>query len=140
MFGFVQAVCACGLIAALSACGGPAPQRCAPGYGSPMAVFNLYFGKTVPGRPNVTDQEWLAFLNGAVTPSLPHGYTVLDGNGAWMDPATLRTKTEPTKVLVAAMPEAPESLNAINQVRIAYQMTFHQQRVGMTVGHACGEF
>jgi hypothetical protein len=34
----------------------------------------------------------------------------------------------------------PESLAAINRIRTAYQIQFHQQLVGMTVGYACGTF
>ncbi len=57
-----------------------------------------------------------------------------------MNPMTHRTIKEATKVLVVALPEVPASLAAINRIRTAYQITFHQQLVGMTVEAGCGEF
>jgi hypothetical protein len=105
-----------------------------------MAVFTLYFGEAIPGRDALTDKEWRSFLDATVTASLPNGYTVLEANGAWMNPITQRTITEPTKVLVAALPQVPDSLAAINRIRTAYQLKFDQQLVGMTVQEACGTF
>jgi hypothetical protein len=129
-----------GLLAGLAACAGPARPPCAPSVGSPMAVFTLYFGETIPGRDALTDKEWRSFLDATVTTNLPKGYTVLDAEGAWMNPITRRTITEPTKVLVAALPEVPGSLAAINRIRAGYRQKFDQQLVGMTVEQACGTF
>jgi len=105
-----------------------------------MAVFTLYLGKAIPGRTDLTEREWLSFLDGTVTAALPNGYTILDANGAWMNPITRRTITEPTKILIAALPEAPDSLAAINRIRTAYQTQFHQLLVGMTVEQVCAAF
>ncbi len=59
---------------------------------------------------------------------------------AWMNPATLRTISEATKILIAALPETPDNLAAINRIRSAYQVRFHQQLVGMTIERACAVF
>ena len=128
------------LTVGLSACAGPPRPLCAPGVGSPLVVFTLYLGRAIPGRVDLTDKEWQSFLDGTVTPALPNGYTILDANGAWMNPVTRKTIKEPSKILVAALPQAPDSLAAINRIRTAYQITFHQQLVGMTVAPACGTF
>ena len=105
-----------------------------------MAIYTLYFGEAIDGRGDVTAKEWLHFLDGTVTPNLPDGYTVLDGDGAWMDPRSRTTTREPSKVLIAALPETPHGLAAVNRVRDAYRVEFHQQSVGMTVQHGCGAF
>jgi hypothetical protein len=105
-----------------------------------MALFTLYLGEAIPGRDALTDKEWRSFLDATVTANLPNGYTVLDANGAWMNPITHRTITEATKVVVAALPEVPDSLAAINRIRTDYQLRFNQQLVGMTVQQACGTF
>jgi hypothetical protein len=105
-----------------------------------MAVFTLYLGESIPGRDDLTDKEWRAFLDDTVTGNLPNGYTVFDANGGWMNPATHATVRENTKVLLVALPDGPDSLAAINRIRTAYQTQYRQQLVGMTVEHACGTF
>jgi hypothetical protein len=129
-----------GLIISLVACTTQARSPCGPGAGAPMAVFTLYLGKAIPGRGDLTDKEWQSFLDDTVTPGLPNGYTILDANGAWMNPANRKTIQEATKVLVAALPNTPDSLTAINRIRMDYQIKFHQQLVGLTVEQACGTF
>jgi hypothetical protein len=133
----VMAAC---MIAGLGGCAVQAGQSCARGFGSPVEVFTLFLGKSIPGRGELTDSEWRAFLDTTVTVNLPNGYTLLDGNGGWMNPGTHQTVREGTKVLLVALPESPDSLTAVNRIRTAYQVKYQQQLVGMTVEHACGEF
>jgi hypothetical protein len=105
-----------------------------------MAVFTLYLGEAIRGRPDLTEQEWQSFLDRAVTAAVPDGYTVLDGNGAWRNPATGTTAREASKILIVALPETPDTLAAINRIRAAYQTEFQQLLVGMTVEQACATF
>ena len=121
----------------LSGCGA---ERCPGGAGQNMQVYDLYFGRSVAARGEVTDKEWRDFRDQVITPALPNGYTVLDGQGAWMNPRSRATIAEATKILVAALPDAPESLTIINRVRGAWQRRFRQYVVGMTVRTACGSF
>ena len=121
----------------LSACGA-AP--CGAGSGHAVQVYDLYFGRAVSGRAEVGDKEWRDFRDQVVTPALPNGYTVLDGQGAWMNPRSRTTISESTKILQVALPDAPESLTVINRVRAAWQKRFRQYVVGMTVHSACGAF
>ncbi len=137
MFRLIAAI---GLMAACGACSAPGHPLCAPGSGSPMQVFSLFFGEAIPGRGDLTDAEWLAFLESTVSANLPNGYTAFDASGGWMNPVTHRTVRERTKVIVVALPDTPEALAPINRIRAAYQVEFHQQLVGMTVEHACGTF
>ena len=128
------------LIASLGGCATLVGTTCAPGVGTPVEVFTLFMGRTIPGRPDLTDSEWQAFLDDTVTANLANGFTVFDADGGWMNPITRKTIEEPTKVLLVALPETPESLAAVNRVRSAYQSRFHQQLVGMTVAPACAAF
>ncbi len=105
-----------------------------------MLVFELFLGKAIRGRADLTEPEWIQFLDDTVTVNLPEGFTLFDAAGGWMDPVTHRTTREATKVLLAALPDTPASLEAVNRVRSAYQVRFRQQLVGMTVEHACGSF
>ena len=121
----------------------PPPQaanRCDIALGPPMLMFDVFFGRSVPGRGDVSDREWHDFLDKVVTPNLPNGYTVFDAAGAWMNPVTTRTLREPSKVLMAALPENAESVAAVNRIRNAYQLQFRQQLVGLAVQPVCGSF
>jgi hypothetical protein len=122
----------------LAACA--APPVCVDGEGHAMRVYELYFGRSVPGRGPVTDAEWSEFQNRVVSANLPEGYTVLDAAGAWMNPRTKQTVSESTKLLIAATPDGPDSLAAIQHVRAAYKSLFDQQSVGMTSHLACASF
>ena len=139
---FGPELCAALLAALLAACAPVRPDapRCAAGQGRPMLVFDLFFGRAVRARGDVTDAEWQAFRDAVITPGLPNGYTLLDADGAWMNPVTRTTIQERTKVLVVALPSSPGRLAAIDHIRNEYQVRFHQQRVGMTVQPGCGSF
>jgi hypothetical protein len=126
-----------GLLLLLSGCGS---TGCQGGAGQAMQIYSLFFGRSVAGRGPVSDQEWRDFRNQVITPALPAGYTVLDGQGAWMNPRTHVTVAEATKILVVAMPDTAGSLDAINRVRSSWQHRFHQYVVGMTVQSGCGSF
>jgi hypothetical protein len=126
------------IVAILSGCTGPGAPTCAAG--SPSGIFTLYFGKAIHSRGDLTNREWKAFLDDTVTANLPNGYTVIDANGAWMNPATRKTTGEGTKVLVVALPDVSDGLTTVNRIRTAYQVRFHQQLVGLTVQPACAEF
>jgi hypothetical protein len=128
------------LLALLGACTVPAPQYCAAGTGSPVLVVDLFFGKAIPGRGDLTHEEWNRFIDDTVTVNLPDGFTVIDANGAWMNPVTHATVREASKMLVVAVPDTAASLAAIARLRNEYQTRFQQQLVGMLVEHACGAF
>jgi hypothetical protein len=136
----IAAVFLAGMIAAVSGCAAPQTPACTPALGHAMVVFSLYFGRSIPARRDLTEQEWQAFLDDTVTANLPNGYTVFDAAGAWMNPMTRKTIREASKVIVVAMPDVPDSLAAINRIRTAYQLEFQQQLVGMTAAPACGSF
>jgi hypothetical protein len=125
------------LVLSLPGCGAP---RCPPGGGHAMQMYDLYFGRSIATRGEVSDGEWRDFRERVITPALPDGYTVLDGRGAWMNPRSHATISEATKILVVAMPDAPESLTTINRIRSAWQHRFNQYVVGMTVQTGCGSF
>jgi hypothetical protein len=125
------------LVLLLSGCGA---SQCQPGAGEAMRIYSLYFGRSVAARAEVSDKEWRDFRDQVITPALPNGYTVLDGQGAWMNPRSRSTISEATKILVVALPDAPDSLSIINRIRSIWRHRFHQYVVGMTVQTGCGSF
>jgi hypothetical protein len=125
----------------LSGCAAsPRVSSCSAGMGTRMRIFELYFGRAVDGRGDVTDAEWKAFRDEVISLNLPSGYTILDGTGAWMNPRTHRTVSEATKILIVATPDTAASLAAVQRVRSAYETEFKQVAVGMTTRLACGSF
>ena len=113
---------------------------CPAAFGPPLLIFRLYMGRSMPPFGEVTDKDWDAFVDKVVTPSLPHGFTTFDANGGWMSPASGQTLRERTKVLMTALPDAPDSVGIVERIKNDYQVRFHQQLVGMTVSSACGTF
>jgi len=105
-----------------------------------MLVAQLFFGLAIPGRGQVTNEEWAGFVDQILAPALPDGFTVLDADGAWMNPATRTISRERAKVLVVALRDTSERIGALDAVRNAYQLAFRQQLVGMTVVRGCASF
>jgi hypothetical protein len=131
------------LLGLLAGCEAPPPAtapRCSADSGKPMLLVDLFFGRAIHGRNDLTDREWAAFVDDVVTPALPDGFTVFDADGAWMNPVTHKTIHEHSKVLTVALAEGSGALAAVSRIRTAYQSQFHQQLVGMTVQPACGSF
>ncbi len=130
-------VMTCG-VALQSGCAPPAP--CDRLGGAPMLEYQLYFGRSVAGRPPLTDDEWAEFARLVITPNLPDGFTALDADGQWMNPTTRRISSERTKMVIAAAPNTPASAAGIAAIKDAYRTQYHQQSVGMLVRDACGAF
>lgn len=131
----------CVLSLVLAACvTSPPATVCAPGLGEPMLAYELFFGRTVPARADVTEGEWTAFIEDTVTPALPDGFTVFDARGAWHSTRAGRTIHQTSKVILVALPDTPASQEAVNRVRSAYKSRFNQQLVGMIVQPTCATF
>lgn len=105
-----------------------------------MLAYELFFGRTVPARADVTEAEWTAFIEDTVTPALPDGFTVFDARGAWHSTRAGRTIHQTSKVILVALPDTPASQEAVNRVRSAYKSRFNQQLVGMIVQPTCATF
>ncbi len=123
----------------LAGCAGGDAAVCTAGTGKPMQVYQLYFGRAIEGGGFVADQDWKAFRDGVITPNMPDGYTILDAEGAWAAPDGRRTVTDPTKVMIVAMPSGSTSLEAVNRVRMEYQHRFSQDLVGLIVQPGCAQ-
>lgn len=105
-----------------------------------MLVFDLFFGRSVAGRGDVSEREWQRFLDDTVTANLPNGYSVHEGYGAWMSPVSRETIREQSYQLRVALPDSADSLAAVDRIRSRYQGRFRQDQVGMIVTQACGTF
>lgn len=135
----VRSIRALSICALAFACA-PAPSSCTRLGGTPMLEYHLFFGRDIEGRPPFTDAEWADFAARVVTPNIPAGFTAFDAARQWQNPATHRIVSEPTKVIIVAVPDTPAGAAAIAAVEDAYTTQFHQQSVGTTVVPVCAAF
>lgn len=115
------------------------PVLCGRTGTNPALQVTLFFGRAIPGESSLSEADWSKFLHDVVTPALPNGFTVWDANGQWQS-ASGEVLRETSKVLLADIPDRPDRLNAIAQIRQAYSRRFHQQAVGMSLTSVCAAF
>jgi hypothetical protein len=101
--------------------------RTCVGAAQPMARIELLFGM---GRTTgeVSEKEWLSFLDAEVTPRFPDGFTVLTGYGQWRNAAGVLAK-ETSRVLLIWIALAPENDARIEAIRTAWKARFNQESV-----------
>lgn len=90
----------------------------------------LFMGLSKPDGGEVSDAEWVQFLDSVVTPAFPKGYTVLLAEGRFQD-SSGRTIAEKSRVLVILYPKSKksESRRKIEVIRAAYIKRFNQEAV-----------
>src|SRR5712691_5828567 len=136
------------LLALLVGCAAPpstappaaAPYSCLLPAEQRMLVAELFFGRNIRGRRPLSDAEWSQFAAEIVAPNFPDGFTVLDGDGQWQNPATRETVRERTKILLVAARRAPDLAPRLAAVIDAYKTRFRQQSVGLITRDSCAAF
>ena len=106
----------------------------------PQHVAELIFGRSIGGRLEVSEEQWLKFLDEEITPRFPDGLTVYDAAGQWWDKATNRIIREPSKIVLIVLPGGAGDHPRLNEIAEAYKRSFRQQSVGMVVRPACVSF
>src|SRR5262245_32017131 len=51
-------------------------------------VAELIFGRSIGGRIEVGEEQWMLFVDHEITPRFPDGLTVFDAAGQWRDKAS----------------------------------------------------
>jgi hypothetical protein len=110
------------------------------GVQKPQQVAELMFGRKIPDRIAVTEDEWTQFVDQEITPRFPDGLTVLSAAGQWRDPSSNKIVREPSKVVLIVLPGKAEDLARVNEIAQAYKTRFKQQFVGVIVRPACVSF
>lgn len=114
------------------------PSTCA--VGDLMAETTLYFGMSRPQGPDITNQEWQAFIDQQVTPRFRDGLTVFTGQGQWLG-ADGRVAKEGSHALMLIHPiKAAESEKNIETLRTLYKKTFDQESVMRVDAIKCVSF
>ncbi|GAA4926082.1 DUF3574 domain-containing protein [Streptomyces coeruleoprunus] len=98
----------------------------------PFMETRLLFGTARPdGGPDVTDRQFMAFVDREVTPRFPAGLTIQQGRGQWRDAAG-KIERERSYELILLYPaaDAGPSGPKIERIREAYRRAFGQESVG----------
>jgi hypothetical protein len=92
------------------------------------------------GREHVSERRWRRFLATEITPRFPDGLTVFDARGQWRAPGRNAIARERSKIVMIAMPPAPDNDKRLQDIVEAYKARFAQQSVGLIVRPACVSF
>jgi hypothetical protein len=105
--------------------------------GSQAAVLEqLWLGSSRAHGPEVTAQEWSAFVREEIAPRLPQGFTVLEAQGQWRN-ADGSVAQERTHVLQLLHPDDAGSAAELHQIAGRYRARFDQEAVLHSGQAAC---
>lgn len=126
--------------------GSPAAPRSAPSgvvaRGKAYIETRLFFGTERPdGGPDVTDQQFLTFVDEEVTPRFPRGLTIQDGRGQWRD-SHGRIERERSYELILLYPATEARLRdeQIERIRNAYENAYAQDSVARLEERTTADF
>jgi Protein of unknown function (DUF3574) len=93
-----------------------------------MVRTELYFGRDMPGKGEVSDIEFDSFVTGIITKELPEGLTLFDAYGQYEDKDGTELK-QATKVMIVFHEDTGEEGAAIEKVIAAYRERFSGAKV-----------
>lgn len=111
-------------------------------HGSAYIETRLFFGTERPdGGPDVTDRQFMAFIDEEVTPRFPNGLTIQDGRGQWRDSdgAIERERSYELTLLYPAS-EARVRDAQIERIRDAYEKAYAQDSVARLEERTTADF
>lgn len=133
---------AAGAPAAYATFGDDTAAGTATARGAAYLETRLFFGTERPdGGPDVTDEQFMAFVDREVTPAFPEGLTVQDGRGQWRD-ASGRIERERSYELTLLYPAAEAKARdpRIERIRAAYERAFGQESVARVDERTMADF
>lgn len=105
-----------------------------------MTEAELFFGRDIAGVGLVSEAQWSHFAATTLTETFPDGFTVMDGAGAWRDPATGEAAREPSKIVIVALADSASLSSRLETVMSAYRAEFRQKAVGVVTRKVCAAF
>ncbi|MER7727238.1 DUF3574 domain-containing protein [Streptomyces sp. NPDC096323] len=122
--------------------GGPGPAAAAATRGKNYIETRLLFGTERPdGGPDVTDGQFLDFIDAEVTPRFPNGLTIQDGRGQWRDSHGV-IERERSYELTLLYPASEARLRdpQIERIRDAYEKAYAQDSVARLEERTTADF
>ena len=104
-----------------------------------MHRIELVFGMSRQGQPDISEAGWRKFLDAEITPRLPDGLTVLEGQGQWRNSAGEIVKEPSRLLLVWAKPQS-DLTQRIEAIRSAWKQAQGQESVLKAESYDCVSF
>ena len=117
----------------------PAPGLACPVSAKPVSRLELYFGAGRVNAPEVTREQWEAFLDAEITPRFPDGLTFVEARGQWRG-ASGAIVRERSWLLIVMAPPGEASEAAVEAIRAAWKSRFDQDSVMRANSVACVTF
>ncbi|WP_406098044.1 DUF3574 domain-containing protein [Streptomyces sp. NBC_01013] len=119
-----------------------APAAVAVTRGRDYVETRLFFGTERPdGGPDVTDQQFLGFIDTEVTPRFPNGLTIQDGRGQWRDShGVIERERSYELTLLYPASEARIRDPQIERIRNAYEKAYAQDSVARLEERTTADF
>ncbi|MGH3856119.1 MAG: DUF3574 domain-containing protein [Pseudonocardiaceae bacterium] len=107
-----------------------APAAPCTATGTAYAGTQLFFGKSIPGGGTVPDASFAQFLDQEVTPRFPAGFTVVPAMGQYRETnGVIDHEASDMLILIYPRDSASDAGKKIDEIRAAYDKTFHQESV-----------
>lgn len=117
----IRGILASGLFLLLTACTAAPPCR---------NHTQLFFGTAIAdSSARVDEAAWRDFVDTAILPRFPDGFTVLDAQGLWRSPVTGRAVSEASRVLLVLHADNAESNGKLDAIAADYKARFRQESV-----------
>jgi hypothetical protein len=117
----------------------PSALECRPG-AKAMNVTEMFFGRDIYGKGEVSEAQWSAFVRDTIIPRFPDGFTVLDATGQYLDTQRNAAISEKSKVVIIATGDDDATRAKLTQIAETYKARFEQQAVGMITRPGCASF
>jgi hypothetical protein len=104
----------------------------------PMVRDALYLGRNRPGG-TVSDAQWRTFVDDAVVPRFPDGFTVIQAEGHWRS-GSGAIEGEASQVLIVLHADDADSRAAVAALAADYKRQFQQEAVLRERSPACVTF
>jgi len=127
------------LLLATASAQAPEPGPACPLAAKAVSRLELYFGAGRANGPEVTREQWEAFLDAEITPRFPDGLTWVETRGQWRGAAGAIVR-ERSWLLIVMAPPGDGSEAAVEAIRAAWKSRFDQESVMRANSVACVTF
>jgi Protein of unknown function (DUF3574) len=102
-----------------------------PGAAKGWVDTKLYFGLGPADHPEqgVSEADWHSFLDRAVAPRFPDGFSVIDVYGQWQGKNETSPERLRTKMLIVDYPDTAENRAKVDAIRAAWKQKTGDQSV-----------
>lgn len=90
---------------------------------------SLFFGTAIADQGRVEAADWGRFVDEAIVPRFPDGFTLLAGQGAWRSSRTGEVVREDSRILVVVHEGDSAPDRALDAIVADYKMRFRQESV-----------